>query len=86
MLTTEEIAKTVSSMKRFLKRAQRNMRRLDEARGYCRLCHERQVAFSWSHLENGKCGWHDLCHGCFLKTVDKNCPFCNKDLNHLKGR
>ena len=86
MLTTEEIAKTVSSMKRFLKRAQRNMRRLDEARQVCGVCHESPRAFAWCHMENGKCGWHHLCHDCFLKIADKTCPFCHKNLKHLKGR
>ena len=86
MLTNEEISIIMRSMKRFVKRAQRNMGRIDEARGSCRMCHERQASFCWSHMENNKRGWHDLCHDCFLKTVDKNCPFCNKDLNHLKGR
>jgi hypothetical protein len=50
------------------------------------MCHESQVAFSWCHLENGKCGWHDLCHDCFLKIGDKTCPFCSKNLIKLKGR
>jgi hypothetical protein len=75
MLTTEEIATAVSSMKRFLKRAERNIRRIDEARRVCRMCHRSKVAFSWSHLENSKCGWHDLCHDCFLTTVDKTALF-----------
>ena len=86
MLTNEEIQIIMRSMKRFVRRAQRNMRRIDEARGYCRLCHESPRAFAWRHLENGKCGWHHLCHDCFLKIVDKTCPFCSKDLACLKGR
>ena len=40
MLTNEDISIIMRSMKRFVKRAQRNMRRIDEARGSCRMCHE----------------------------------------------
>jgi hypothetical protein len=86
MLTNEEIKIIMRSMKKFVRRAQRNMRRIDEARQSCWMCHERPRAFCWCHMENGNCGWHDLCHDCFLKIVDKTCPFCKKKLIHLKGR
>ena len=86
MLTNEEINNIMRSMKRFVRRARRNMRQIDVARQSCWMCHERPRAFCWCHMENGNCGWHDLCHSCFLKITDKTCPFCNKKLIHLKGR
>jgi hypothetical protein len=86
MLTNEEISIIMRSMKRFARRAQRNMRRIDEARQVCEVCHTRRREFTWSHVESGKCGWHNLCHCCFLKIVDKTCPFCRKDLTFVRRR
>ena len=76
MLTNEDIEAAMNATKQFLKDSERFLSSMDEERRTCQICHARTREFDWSHWGKKPCGWHHLCHPCFLKI--KRCPWCKE--------
>ena len=76
MLTNEDIEAAMNATKQFLKDSERFLSSMDVERRTCQICHTRTREFDLSHWGKEPCGWHHLCHPCFLKI--KRCPWCKE--------
>ena len=79
MLTNEDIEAAMNATKQFLKDSERFLSSMDEERRTCQICHTRTREFDWSHWGKKPCGWHHLCHPCFLKI--QRCPWRKEKVN-----
>ena len=76
MLTNHDIEAEMNGANHYLQEAERFLSSMDEERRTCQICHTRTREFDWSHRGKKPCGWHHLCHPCFLKI--KGCPWCKE--------
>jgi hypothetical protein len=76
VLINHDIEAEMNAANHYLQEAERFLSSMDEERRTCQICHRRPREFDWSHWGKKPCGWHHLCHPCFLKI--KRCPWCKE--------